>query len=61
MPVRLERCKRFEVCESGKRGCKGCNVWNYLYDVKALQEWCGKHDKDFMLFTMEMQRELKEE
>lgn len=57
----VRRCKEFEVCESVKhKGCKGCNVWNYLYDIKALQKWCKEHGKDFMLFTMEMHRKLKE-
>ena len=60
-PQMLKRCKEFEVCESVKqKGCKGCNVWNYLYDIKALQKWCKEHDKDFMPFTMEMHRKLKE-
>ena len=58
-PMFLSRCKKFEVCESAKNcGCTGCNVWNYLYDIKALQKWCKEHNKDFMLFTMEMQRHL---
>lgn len=60
-PMFLSRCKKFEVCESVKnKGCRGCNVWNYLYDIKALQKWCKEHDKDFILFTMEMHRMLKE-
>lgn len=59
-PMFLGRCKKFETCESAKiGGCRGCNIWNYLYDIEALQEWCKEHDKDFMLFTMEMQRHLK--
>lgn len=61
-PVFIKRCKEFEVCESVKqKGCKGCNVWNYLYDIKALQKWCKEHDKDFMLYTMKMHRKLTEE
>ena len=60
-PVLVRRCKEFEVCESVKhKGCKGCNVWNYLYDIKALQKWCKEHDKDFVPYTMEMHRKLKE-
>lgn len=60
-PMLVRRCKEFEVCESAKhKGCKGCNVWNYLYDIKALRKWCKEHGKDFMLFTMEMHRKLKE-
>ena len=36
-PILVKQCKQFEVCESAKnRGCVGCNVWNYLYDIKAL-------------------------
>lgn len=61
-PMLVRRCKEFEVCENAKhKGCKGCNVWNYLYDIKALRKWCKEHGKDFMLFTMEMHRNLKEE
>ena len=60
-PIFVSECKKFEVCESVKnKGCRGCNVWNYLYDIKALQKWCKEHDKDFILFTMEMHRMLKE-
>ncbi len=60
-PVLLKRCKEFEVCESVKhKGCKGCNVWNYLYDIKALQKWCKEHNEDFMQFTMKMHKMLKE-
>ena len=59
-PVFLRRCKEFEVCKSGQNyGCVGCNIWNYLYDIKALQTWCKEQNKDFMPFTMEMQRHLK--
>ena len=61
-PMFISRCKEFKVCESAKNGgCRGCNVWNYLYDIKALQKWCKEHNKDFMQFTMEMHRKLKEE
>jgi len=60
-PVFVKRCKDFEVCESVKsKGCKGCNVWNYLYDIKALQKWCKEHNEDFMQFTMKMHKMLKE-
>ena len=59
--VLVRRCKEFEVCESVKHnGCKGCNVWNYLYDIKALQKWCKEHNEDFMQFTMKMHKMLKE-
>lgn len=56
-PTLVRRCKDFEVCKSVN--CKGCNVWNYLYDIKALQNWCKEHGKDFMLYTMEIQKKLK--
>lgn len=60
-PMFVSRCKEIEVCESAKHGgCRGCNIWNYLYDIKALQKWCKEHDKDFVLFTMEMHKKLKE-
>ena len=60
-PMFVSRCKEIEVCESVKnKGCRGCNVWNYLYDIKALQKWCKEHNKDFMQYTMEMHRKVKE-
>ena len=60
-PMFVSRCKEFEVCESAKNGgCRGCNIWNYLYDIKALREWCKEHNKDFVLFTMKMHKKLKE-
>lgn len=60
-PMLVRRCKEFEACESAKhKGCKGCNVWNYLYDIKALRKWCKEQDKDFMQFTMVMHKKLKE-
>lgn len=59
-PLLIKRCKEFEVCESVKsKGCKGCNVWNYLYDIKALQKWCKEHNECFMFFTMKMHKMLK--
>ena len=61
-PRFVKRCKAFETCESRKRkNCVGCNIWNYLYNIKELQKWCKEHGKDFMLFTMEMHRQLKED
>ena len=58
-PYKLERCKRFGYCESGRLGgCRGCNVWNYLYDIDALKDWCEKQGEDFMLMTMRMQKQL---
>ena len=60
-PLLVKRCKEFDVCESAKhKGCKGCNVWNYLNDIKALQKWCNEHNEDFMQFTMKMHKMLKE-
>lgn len=60
-PLLIKRCKEFEVCESVKqKGCKGCNVWNYLYNIKALKKWCKENNKDFMQFTMKMHKMLKE-
>ena len=60
-PMFVSRCKEFEVCERVKnKGCSGCNVWNYLYDIKALQKWCKEYNKDFRQYTMEMHREVKE-
>lgn len=59
IPNYVERCKRLNTCNNGKhRDCVGCNVWNYLYDTNKLLEWCNQQRKDFMLFTMEMQKEL---
>ena len=60
-PMFVIKCKEIEVCESVKnKGCRGCNVWNYLYDIKALQKWCKEHNKDFMQYTMEIHRKVKE-
>lgn len=60
-PMLVSRCKVFEVCESAKHnGCKDCNVWNYLYDIKALLKWCKEHNECFMFFTMKMHKMLKE-
>ena len=59
-PMFVSRCKEIEVCESVKnKGCRGCNVWNYLYDIKTLHKWCKEHNKDFMQYTMEMHRCLR--
>lgn len=61
-PVFLKRCKAFESCESAKHhGCKGCNVWNYMYDIKTLQKWCKEQGKDFMQLIMTMHKKLKED
>lgn len=58
--ILVKQCKEFEVCESAKNGsCIGCNIWNYLYSIKDLQEWCKEHNKDFMHFTMEIHKMLK--
>ena len=57
-PNKVENCKYVNTCESAKRSCVGCNVWNYLHDTKALQKWCRENGKDFMLFTMEMHKML---
>jgi hypothetical protein len=55
----LKRCKRFGYCDGGRLGgCRGCNVWNSLYDIDALKDWCEKHDEDFTLMTMRMQKQL---
>ena len=60
-PMFVIRCKEIEVCDSVKnKGCSCCNVWNYLYDIKTLHKWCKEHNKDFMQYTMEMHRKLKE-
>ena len=59
IPNYVKRCKRLDTCNNGKhRDCVGCNVWNYLYDTDALYKWCKQQGKDFMMFTMEMQKEL---
>ena len=60
-PIFVSKGKKFETCESAKnKGCRGCNIWNYLYDIKALRKWYKEHGKDFVLFTMEMHKKLKE-
>ena len=60
-PYFLESCKDFKACRKGMNGCRGCNVWNYLYDIEALKEWCKEQGKDFTLFTMEMHKRLLSE
>ena len=46
-PMFVSRCKEFKVCECvKKKGCRGCNIWNCLYDIKALQKWCKEHEKE---------------
>jgi hypothetical protein len=61
-PYQVKRCIHFNSCESGKLGgCRGCNIWNYLYDINALRKWCQKHNKDFTLMTMDIHKQLKEE
>ena len=60
-PIFVSECKKFETYGSAKnKECRGCNIWNYLYDIKALQKWCKEHGKDFVLFTMEMHKEIKQ-
>ena len=60
-PMFVSICKEFKVCERvKKKGCRGCNVWNCLYDIKALQKWCKEHDKNFIQYTLKMERHLKE-
>ena len=61
-PYQIKNCKRFDVCESSRLGgCVGCNVWNYLYDIDALKEWCEKQNVDFMSMSKYMRETLKEE
>ena len=61
-PYQIKNCKRFDVCESSRLGgCVGCNVWNYLYDINALKEWCRKQNVDFMSMSKNMQKMLKED
>ena len=61
-PNVVKNCKNLITCEDGKNGnCVGCNIWNYLYDIEALREWCRQHNEDFMLFTMQMHKCLNKE
>lgn len=60
-PMFVSGCKEFEVCKRVKnKGCRGCNVWNYLYDIKTLHKWCKKHNKDFMKYALKMKRHSEE-
>lgn len=60
-PMFVSGCKEFEVCKRVKnKGCSGCNVWNYLNDIKTLHKWCKKHNKDFMQYALKMKRHLEE-
>ena len=38
-PYLLESCKDFKTCGKGRNGCRGCNVWNYVYDIEALKKY----------------------
>lgn len=59
-PLTVDKCKHRSNCYSYKKGdCVGCNIWNYLYDGKAVIEWCRKQNKDISMFTLEMHRELE--
>lgn len=62
MDAVVKNCKHLKTCYNEKRGnCVGCNIWNYLNDIKALEKWCKEHGKVFVLFTMEMQKSLVKE
>jgi hypothetical protein len=42
-PLTVEKCRRKGDCYSYKKGdCVGCNIWNYLYDEKAVIEYCRR-------------------
>ena len=44
-PLTVDKCKHRKNCYSYKRGdCQGCNIWNYLYDEKAIIDWCRKQN-----------------
>lgn len=59
-PLTVDKCKHRNNCYSYKKGtCQGCNIWNYLYDEKAMIDWCRKQNKDISMFTLEMHRELE--
>ena len=59
-PLTVDKCKRRNDCYNYKKGdCQGCNIWNYLYDEKAIIDWCKKQNKDISMFTLEMHRELE--
>lgn len=55
----VAKCKHRNSCYNYKNGdCRGCNVWNYLYDKEALIEWCEKHNENILTFTLKMHKEL---
>ena len=59
-PLTVDKCKHRNNCYDYKEGnCQGCNIWNYLYDEKAIIDWCKKQNKDISMFTLEMHRELE--
>ena len=62
-PKYVENCKDISYCKEHistvrENGCKGCNVWNYLYDGKALYEYCNKNDKNIFKEMWEIERTL---
>lgn len=58
----VAKCKHRNNCYNYEIGdCRGCNIWNYLYNEKAVIEWCKKHNEDISMFTLKIHKELEEE
>ena len=62
-PKYVENCKNLSYCKEHistvrENGCKGCNIWNYLYDGKAFSEYCNKNDKNIFKEMWEIERTL---
>ena len=60
-PKYVENCKNLSHCKKvsktvQEKGCVGCNVWNYLYDGKALYEYCKATGKNALEFSWEIDR-----
>lgn len=56
----VAKCKHRNNCYNYVIGdCRGCNIWNYLYNEKAVIEWCKKHNEDISMFTLKIHKELE--
>lgn len=59
-PMTVDNCRQRHHCYNfSKKDCRYCNIWNYLYDIEALIEFCKKQNMNFMLITMDMQKSLE--
>ena len=54
----VEDCKALNHCYNGTKGdCRGCNVWNILYNHIDFDVWCIKQNKDPETVENQMRKE----